>query len=107
MDPDDEITSLAFSPALGVPSGLWLAFGTRVAFFSLESKSLVMKLADAPQTHTLLTTLADESDVLNDVNLLKRFCRVAGTILTRRLDCTFVYTPCLQRRLWGSRSIGA
>jgi hypothetical protein len=69
----DEISSVAFSFA-NVPSssvvgtGVWLAFGTRVAHFDISGDdALVLKLADASQTHTLLTGLDGESDVLNDV----------------------------------------
>jgi len=65
----DEISAIAFSLAT-IPSNsisVWLAFGACVAHFDASGDRFVMKLADASQTHTLLTGLDGESDVLNDV----------------------------------------
>lgn len=72
MGLNEEISSVAFSfPDVSSNSvtctGAWLAFGTRVAHFDITGDSLVMKLTDASQTHTLLTGLDEDSDVLNDV----------------------------------------
>jgi len=69
MGLSEEISAVAFSLAT-IPSNsisVWLAFGTCVAHFDASGDRLVMKLADASQTHTLLTSLDGESDVLNDV----------------------------------------
>jgi hypothetical protein len=44
-----------------------MAFGTRVAHFDTGRDILVMRLADATLTYTLLMELDGESDVLNEV----------------------------------------
>lgn len=69
-----EVTSAAFSSTDSsrttspTSSGLWLAFGNRVARFDLASAKLVMKLEDASTTHIVLDGLENEQeDVLNEV----------------------------------------
>lgn len=68
----EEVTSIVFAfdeaPALSNVSGVWVAFGTRAAYFDLSSKALVMKLADASAIHTVLDGFEiNRDDVLNEV----------------------------------------
>ena len=71
MGLNDEISSIAFanfSSNSVACKGVWLAFGGRVAHFDTGGEILVMRLADATLTHTLLTG-SDGSDVLNEVKI--------------------------------------